>query len=126
MIESLNRKLGEVEERIHLNAESTASLAVKQLWSQTQNFSDLWSTLLRHLLANSDHMQNASTRIQLAKETLEALQPQRELPHGSCQLQTHVMKARGVFKNHEPCLEEGTNMGTPVRHPHVRSDLSNY
>ncbi|KAJ4469659.1 hypothetical protein C8R41DRAFT_870959 [Lentinula lateritia] len=102
MIESLNRKLGEVEERIHLNAESTASLAVKQLWSQTQNFSDLWSTLLRHLLANSDHMQNASTRIQLAKETLEALQPQ----------------PRGVFKNHEPCLEEGTNTGTPVRHPH--------
>ncbi|KAJ3887626.1 hypothetical protein GG344DRAFT_80543 [Lentinula edodes] len=102
MIESLNRKLGEVEERIRLNAESTASLAVKQLWSQTQNFSDLWSTLLRHLLANSDHMQNASTRIQLAKETLEALQPQ----------------PRGVFKNHEPCLEEGTNMGTSVRHPY--------
>ncbi|KAJ4477686.1 hypothetical protein C8J55DRAFT_489696 [Lentinula edodes] len=109
MIESLNRKLGEVEERVRQNAESTASLAVKQLWSQSQNFSDLWSILLRHLLANSDHMQDASTRIQLAKETLEALRPQLELPD---QLRTHVFKARGVFENHEPCMEDGANTGT--------------
>ncbi|KAJ3873654.1 hypothetical protein F5051DRAFT_432001 [Lentinula edodes] len=111
MIESLNRKLGEVEERVRQNAESTASLAVKQLWSQSQNFSDLWSILLRHLLANSDHMQDASTRIQLAKETLEALRPQLELPD---QLRTHVFKARGVFENHEPCMEDGANTGTSV------------
>ncbi|KAJ4492033.1 hypothetical protein C8J55DRAFT_485972 [Lentinula edodes] len=103
MIESLNRKLGEVEERVHSNAESTASFAVKQLWSQTQYLLDLWSILLRRLLADSDHMQDASTRTQLAKEILEALQPQ----------------PRDVFKNPKLCPGEGANTGTFVHHPHV-------